>query len=160
MQISLKSLLTISLFALITMSLQGCVQGGFSQKGYSKGNDCRFCHVPNAGKGIRDFSIIFDNPKIHHPVGVMYPLGSDSSDDFNQPNGLTDDGTIFFDDDGVGELDINDVRLFGTGDAVTVECASCHREHGDAPASGEDIANHFLRITNENSRLCITCHRE
>lgn len=143
---------------LVAMSIEGCAHGVYftENTGYSTGDDCRFCHTRNATNRARDFSSIYDDPNSHHPVGVMYPLGSSSRDDFNQPNGYIDD-TIFFDDDGYGELDEDDVRLFGKGNAVTVECASCHKEHGESPKY-ERVVNHYLRVSNESSRLCSICH--
>ena len=157
---SMRLLPAVAGMALVSASIQGCMMSGYTQKGFAESDDCRFCHAPNAPSGVRDFSFIYDNPKSHHPVGVMYPLGPDSDPDYNQPTGYTDDGVIFFDDDGYGVLDNDDVRLFGKGNAVTVECYSCHREHGDNPVKVRPASEHYLRVANDESRLCITCHRK
>lgn len=48
------------------------------------------------------------------------------------------------------------VKLFkeGGGSANQVECASCHEPHNQ----GAQEAHFFLRSTNNNSALCLTCH--
>lgn len=43
-------------------------------------------------------------------------------------------------------------QLFGTTAPYTVECASCHAVHGGTGAEP------FLRFSNTNSTLCLTCH--
>jgi hypothetical protein len=156
---STRFLLAIFALAMFNASIMGCAQNVFSsqQKGFTKGNDCLFCHSSNGAVGVRDFNAIYANPGVHHPVGMEYPLGPASREDFNQPNGYVDD-TIFFDDDGFGGLDVDDVRLYGTGNAVTVECGSCHKEHDESSVSSKEISNHFLRLTNEGSKLCLVCH--
>jgi hypothetical protein len=156
-------LFTLFAITLLNASLQGCAQNAFSsqQKGYKDGDNCLFCHVSSgmSGSVIRDFSDIYNNPGSHHPVGMEYPLGPMSREDFNQPNGYSE-GHIFFDDDSNGEIDNDDVRLFGTGNAVTVECGSCHQEHGDSPVPGRGAANYYLRVPNGGSSLCIICHQK
>lgn len=156
---SIRFLLALCALALLNASILGCAQNVFSsqQKGYTKGDDCLFCHATGGISGARDFTPIYNNPGSHHPVGVEYPLGSSSRPDFNQPNGYSK-ATIFFDDDGYGELDSDDVRLFGTGNAVTVECASCHKEHGDSSGSAQSTSDHYLRFPNQGSKLCLVCH--
>ena len=161
MPIAKKFLLAVFAITLLNVFLVGCAGNIYSsqQKGYTKGNDCLFCHATGGIKGVRDFSAIYENPKSHHPVGVSYPLGPLSREDFNQPNGYSGD-TIFFDDDGYGELDNDDIRLFGTGNEVTVECASCHKEHGNSSGSDQRTTDAYLRFANEGSKLCNVCHRK
>jgi hypothetical protein len=155
----------VTLFAvtLINVSLSGCARNVFSSKqdGFSQGDNCLFCHVTGdmGGSNIRDFTPVYNNPGSHHPVGMEYPLGPMSRPDFNQPNGYSD-GIIFFDDDSDGEIDNNDVRLFGKGNAVTVECSTCHKEHGDLTVSNRDAINHYLRVPNSGSGLCVICHQK
>jgi len=155
----LKLLAKLTATVLVVASIQGCVQSDFAKKGFGKHDECLFCHGPNAQSGVRDFSYIYNNPRSHHPVGVTYPLGTASRPDFKQPNAYVRD-VLFFDDEGYGELDNDDVRLFGYGNNVKVECASCHREHGEATGEGSEISEHYLRFANEGSRLCVTCHQK
>ncbi len=147
--------------AFVNASIPGCAQNVIlsQEKGFKKGDNCLFCHATGGGGGARDFSQIYNNPGSHHPVGMEYPLGPSSRPDFNQPNGYSG-GTIFFDDDGFGELDNDDVRLFGSGNAVTVECATCHKEHDDTTASNSATPDHYLRFPNEGSKLCLICHHK
>ncbi len=156
-----RSLLTLFSIMSLNMPILGCAQHGvfYQEKGFAKGDNCLFCHSSSESRDVRDFTPIYQNPRSHHPVGVMYPLGYDSRPDFFQPDGY-DGETIFFDSKGDGVLDEDDVRLFGTGNAVTVECASCHREHGGLSDRPPVTANYYLRITNQRSKLCITCHNK
>jgi hypothetical protein len=160
---SRRFLLGLFAITLINASLQGCAQDVFSsrQKGYTKGDDCLFCHAGReaGGNDLRDFTPIYDNPASHHPVGMEYPLGPYSNPEFNQPTGYSE-GTIFFDDDNNGEMDLNEIRLFGKGNAVKVECGSCHREHGESSTSTKDASNHYLRVPNGGSSLCLICHQK
>lgn len=146
---------------MLLMPLLGCAQRFVLNQNeeFSKGNNCLFCHSSSENRGVRDFSPIYLNPKLHHPVGMQYPLGSDSRPDFFQPDGY-DGETIFFDNEKDGVLDEDDVRLFGVGNAVTVECASCHREHGGLSDRQPVAGDYYLRITNKGSKLCITCHNK
>lgn len=156
-----RSLLALFSAMLLNMSLLGCAQRIVINEdaGFAKGDNCLFCHSSSENRGVRDFRPIYQNPKLHHPVGVAYPLGYDSRPDFFQPDGY-DGKTIFFDTEGDGVLDEDDVRLFGTGNAVTVECASCHREHGDISDRRPVAGDYYLRITYKGSQLCITCHNK
>ena len=153
----------LSLFAIVLFnaSILGCARNVvFSQqKGFTKGNDCLFCHSSNGAAGVKDFNLIYANPGSHHPVGMEYPLGSMSRPDFNQPNSFGD-GTLFFDDDGNGEIDDDDVRLFGRGNAVTVECGSCHQEHDNSSMSSRGTSSHYLRIPDGGTTLCLICHQK
>lgn len=158
---SKKFLITLPAIALLNVSILGCAEKVYfsQEKGFKKGDDCLYCHATGGIKGVRDFSPIYNNPRSHHPVGMEYPLGAMSRPDFNQPNGYMDD-TIFFDDDGFGQLDADDVRLFGTGNAVTVECGSCHKEHGGSQDSDKVQTDYYLRFANDGSKLCSVCHRQ
>lgn len=150
-----------SLFSitLLNVSILGCAQMSFAQNGNAQSDDCRSCHASNGAAGAKDFSSIYANPKSHHPVGVSYPLGSNAYPNFNLPNGQSAD-IAFFDRNGNGQPDIDEIQLFGTNVTVTVECASCHKEHGSSPVSDNAPAGLYLRIDNVGSALCITCHRQ
>ena len=57
------------------------------------------------------------------------------------------------DQNGNGVADPEEVQLFGTGERI--ECASCHREHGDAPPPARP--HMYLRVAAD--LLCLVCHR-
>ena len=151
-----------ALFAvtLLNVSILGCAQNELAMKKAAQNVDCRSCHAPNGVAGAKDFSSIYANPASHHVVGVVYPLGSNAYPKFNTPNAQSRD-IAFFDTNGNGRPDSDEIQLFGTSIAAMVECASCHREHGDSPASDYALPNDLhLRIANVGSALCITCHRQ
>lgn len=88
----------------------------------------------------------------HHPVGGAYPPADDSR--YVQPDARAGE-VRFFDRNGNGGLDADEVRLSAGG---TLECASCHRAHVDgAPAGAAEPGQ--LRGSNADSALCRTCHR-
>lgn len=118
---------------------------------------CRSCHTLNAERGAKDFSTIYDNPKSHHPVGVQYPQTVRNNKNFKLPDGQSDD-VMFFDRNANGKPDSDEIQLFGASGLVTVECASCHSEHGRLPVSGKDSAKGYLRVDNAKSALCEVCH--
>ena len=141
---------------LSTVSLHGCalIQNRTPTHGPV---DCRSCHTPDGASGAKDFSRIYANPSTHHPVGVKYPVGFNAKPGFNSPNGHSSE-IEFFDRNGNGQPDSDEIQLFGESGVVTVECASCHKEHGNIPASANAIRNHYLRFDNTGSALCTTCH--
>jgi len=118
---------------------------------------CRDCHGPAAVQGASDFSAIYDEPRSHHPVGIRYP-GTQGKPNFAQPGGRRDD-VAFFDRNGNGKADRDEVMLFGAPGEATVECASCHWEHGGAHAMDKDTAKLYLRVENVGSALCTICHQ-
>ena len=69
-----------------------------------------------------------------HPISIGYSLAADAA--FVNPATVTSTLPLFP----------------GTQDATyQVECASCHNVHNDS-------INPFLRISNDNSAICLTCH--
>jgi predicted small lipoprotein YifL len=128
------------------------------QKLNVQSENCRSCHAPNGAAGARDFSAIYDSPKSHHPVGVKYPLAAQGGTNFQLLDGRNAD-VSFFDRNGNGQPDSDEIQLFGGSGAATVECASCHKEHGGLPVSGIRSPDFYLRVANVGSALCITCHR-
>jgi hypothetical protein len=152
-------LLALCAITLLNVSITGCAQMNVAQKGSARNFDCRSCHVTNLAEGARDFSSIYANPKSHHSVGVSYPLGANAYPNFNVPDGQSAD-IAFFDRNGNGQPDIDEIQLFGTNVAVTVECASCHKEHESSPESSNASDDLYLRIDNVGSALCLTCHRQ
>jgi hypothetical protein len=63
-----------------------------------------------------------------HPTGIAYPEAQNA--EFSRSTALAGE-VAFFDQNGNGVADPDEVQLFGVGGKL--ECASCHREHGDAP---------------------------
>jgi len=151
----LPALLPLALFVLI---FQGCAQMGLAQNANVQSESCRTCHAPNGPAGAKDYSDIYTNPKSHHPVGVIYPIGS-STQKFKLPNHQTAD-IAFFDRNDNGRPDSDEIQLYGMNGEVKVECASCHKEHGDSRISGHVPGDMYLRVANTGSALCITCHNQ
>jgi hypothetical protein len=126
------------------------------------GQGCLACHSSGAGivgAGAVDFSVFVIGTDLSndHPVGVRFPTVGPGVD-FNAPNGI---GTSvrWFDFDGDGRRDINEVRLYDSGNGFAVECASCHDPHGvPSGGTGSTFIPSFLRVNNAFSALCLTCH--
>ncbi|MDX8410423.1 MAG: cytochrome c3 family protein, partial [Mariprofundaceae bacterium] len=164
----------------------GPVAGIHMPLGYvgGPGFACEFCHT---GVIAPDFSVfaIGKNLTNDHPVGVVYPTTFGPDVHFNQPSDTTADGRIKYFEDVVGSsgapstnnnnhLNVNEIRLYNSGDGFEVECASCHDPHGvtsdgSAPwggsfdtaglsRSGVAYNTSFLRISNSDSDVCLTCH--
>ena len=129
--------------------------GASAMQGGAQPTDCRSCHAPGATSGARDFSHIYRSPAQHHAVGLKYP--ADTNDGFHRPNG-SGSGLTFFDSNGNGQPDRDEIRLFGTGNAATVECATCHQEHGAPNSPASAARKYYLRVDNARSALCATCH--
>lgn len=127
-------------------------------------NSCLFCHSPGggqAGSGAADFtaSVVGTDLSNDHPVGVPYRdpavyLGADYRSAERTSKNLR-----FFDTDGDGRADSDEIRFYDSGNGYRVECASCHDPHG-VPSNGEGTLFNktFMRVTNAGSRLCLTCH--
>jgi len=94
-----------------------------------------------------------------HPIGVLYPTALTNQAwvgfrvmDVEMP------GRYAFFDDGNGRLDKYEIRAYDSGDGFEVECASCHDPHGVPDAANVEFIPSFLRVSNEGSALCLTCH--
>lgn len=93
-----------------------------------------------------------------HPVGIEYPTQFGDGVDFKVPT-LSTDKYSFFDSDGDSRLDKNEVRMYNTGGVYEVECGSCHDPHGvESNGVGSEFIPSFLRVNNQQSGLCLTCH--
>lgn len=136
-------------------ALFAALLGATAIHGRTQPVDCRSCHAPGAASGARDLSHMYAQPALHHPVGVKYPTGVNES--FNQPNGRNA-GLTFFDRNGNGQPEREEIRLFGN--AATVECDTCHQEHGNTTAPVNAVRKHYLRMDNAGSALCSTCHNK
>lgn len=118
--------------------------------------DCRVCHAPRLAPGARDFSGLYAAQKSHHPVGVRHFSGNGRSSEYLHPT-VELAAVSFFDRNGNGQPDMDEVQLFGAKGAATVECATCHKPHGVAGLAKES-AGSYLRIDNAHSALCMVCH--
>jgi len=109
-----------------------------------------------------------------HPIGVLFPTTFGPGIDFNEPNVIIPGRWAFFDTNGSGFAEKDEVRLYDSGDGPEVECASCHDPHG-VPSNGPGTRFNpsFLRVNNGisgsgdgetgiasagASTLCLTCH--
>jgi hypothetical protein len=145
--------------ALVSVSVLGCVQFGETEDGYEHDDDCKFCHTPFNASSAKDLSQIYDNEASHHPVDILYPFSLKFGENFNLPNGRRGN-MAFFDRNGNGKLDSDEIRLFPEKGGVEVTCASCHREHSSSLTPVEHPDDDYLRGTNRDGELCITCHRK
>lgn len=138
---------------------QNSQAGGAPPASHANLTECMACHTDavstllgatefksfNLGTDLRD----------DHPVGVVFPSGAA---DFFQPAGVND-RAIYFDNNTNGRMDKSEIRLYKTGSNFQVECASCHDPHG-VPSLGGTFNKTFLRVSNENSGVCLTCHNK
>ncbi|MCF6218359.1 MAG: hypothetical protein L3J62_09790 [Gammaproteobacteria bacterium] len=108
-------------------------------------------HVPQTGNvvDLRD----------DHPVGVLYPtaLTSQAWVDFREVD-VEIPGRYAFFDNGNRRADKNEIRVYDSGEGFEVECASCHDPHGVPDATNINFIPSFLRVANNDSNLCLTCH--
>lgn len=121
--------------------------------------NCNRCHILNNSIGIADFAPFYTGTDLinDHPIGVTLP--SATQYDFRVSTGLTANQFEFFDSNGNNKADKNELRLYFDGTAnYRVECSTCHDPHGVAPAAGAEMYPSFLRKSNANSELCLSCH--
>ncbi|MFQ5771055.1 MAG: cytochrome c3 family protein [bacterium] len=91
------------------------------------------CHVGNGAGGLNFEGTVIDVDLTNdHPISVTYDPSKDPK--FHPASGGK-----------VGNL-----PLYGPN-ANRVECASCHNPHDNSNRP-------FLRMSNENSAMCLTCH--
>lgn len=137
-------------------------------------SDCRTCHyATNVDSGGPDLTPYFVDPG-HHPVRVNYPVRAD----YNLPATTTATGILFFDRNGNGLPDPDEIQLFSssvvsgsvtttrakgkqksaaTADTWMIDCASCHIEHGISPPDPQHAAD-YVRKAGGDQTLCVTCH--
>lgn len=143
----------------LTRLLPLCCVLLLSSPSHAQNFTCLNCHDITAAAGVNDFSLIYAQTKPHHPVGIAYPMGFAANENFNAPNGQSA-GITFFDLNGNGLPDSNEVQMFGVNGAATIECATCHGEHGTVPVPANTPVNMHLRVTADGSKLCSTCHSQ
>jgi hypothetical protein len=138
---------------------------GPSASGHYTLTECMTCHAtgaPGGGLLATDFDsfLIGTDLKNDHPVGVTFPT---TNPDFNQP-AATKGTSKYFDNNTNGKMEPAEVRTYNS----KVECASCHDPHGVPVGTTPGIQGErtstvsfnktFLRVQNDNSALCMTCH--
>lgn len=135
---------------------------GFETFAHASMQECMSCHsstagVVGAGATAFDAFNLTSDLRNDHPVGVAFPFGNS---DYNAPAAVRA-SLRFFDNNGNGIADKNEIRLYDTGDGFEVECASCHDPHGvPSGGAGSTFNATFLRITNAGSAVCLACHNK
>jgi hypothetical protein len=131
-------------------------------QGHQSLTECMTCHAPTGSTAAAtDFSMFLIGTDLtnDHPIGVTFPT---TSPEFNQPN-ATHGTSRFFDNDGNSRMGPAEVRTYSS----KVECASCHDPHGvpkgvapglEGNRASDQFNRSFLRVQNDNSALCMTCH--
>jgi cytochrome c553 len=118
--------------------------------------ECSGCHNPTNttfGNRATDFRVFIIGTDLRndHPVGVTYPT---TRTDFT-PGLLTQGTAKYIDKNTNNKMDKNDLRIYNG----KVECASCHDPHGvPSVGPGSTFNPTFLRVSNTNSGVCLTCH--
>jgi hypothetical protein len=122
-----------------------------SLEGTAGSESCGKCHnrqegVYGAIGGAHDASVRYLTKDLRddHPISMTFPT-FDLDPGFNQPSLIKEDG---------GRAFPNGIQTF---DGDKVQCASCHDPHNpdEDNIEGRDP---FLRTSNRNSALCLTCH--
>lgn len=111
--------------------------------------DCTQCHYD------LDSLSKYDHDS-NHVTGANYPSAPRLGSEYNAPTGHTVD-IAFFDANGNGLPDADEIQLFGAGN--TVECSSCHAGHEEAPPPSATPKNMYLRVGTRDSAMCLVCHR-
>ena len=130
--------------------------------GVNEAAGCLACHSTDAGivgAGATNFQAFAIGTDLtnDHPVGIDLPETGPGTD-FNAPTGIRAN-IRWYDGDGDSRPDKNEIRFYDTGSGPRVECASCHDPHGvPARDAGGTIWTSFLRVSNQASRVCLTCH--
>ncbi len=129
------------------------------------------CHATKGGARA-DFRVFVLGTDLRddHVVGIKFPTTFGAGIDFNEPTAKVPGKWAFYDDNGNGIAEKDEVRLYDSGEGPEVECASCHDPHG-VPSNGKGTRFNpsFLRVNNSGvnangvigdgpSALCLTCH--
>lgn len=121
--------------------------------------DCRTCHYATAPDATAPDYTNYFVAKGHHPVRVSYPARTE----YNQPPNVVAD-IQFWDLNGNGLPDPDEIQLFSstltgtTTGSWTIDCASCHTEHGITAPNPSHPAD-YVRPAGGDRWLCLTCHR-
>lgn len=115
--------------------------------------------VPNAGTTTidainADYNIGGDTQSLSddHPVSIVYDSALVAADGALHP--VTTAVTI-------GDTDTKDTTISGLLFSGSLECATCHDVHNKfTAASTSYTTTKLLRVTMNNSSLCLTCHNK
>jgi hypothetical protein len=111
--------------------------------------------VTNLGKDLKN----------DHPVGIEYcggdnvptsSVGTCVDADFKTPTKISDT-QWYVDSNGTTGKTKDDMMLYPNGTTVRVECGSCHDPHVE-PKGDVGTQTAFLRTSQANSGLCLSCH--
>ena len=127
------------------------------------------CSVPPAPKR-RGIAVLRVKSRAPHTTSMLPACQDGEKSKFKAPNGRSAD-IMFFDSNGNGQPDNDEVQLFAATDEVTgevigesgnftVECSSCHKAHGNDPDAASAPGNFYLRVGTVRSTLCLTCHNK
>ena len=140
----------------------GGTQDATAHHRLSAGGSCLSCPAPMTGdpdiddgrSGATDFTVFAIGTDLtnDHPVGVQFPSGADWNS-----TAVTKGNVKFFDGNGNTRPDKNELRFYDSGEGFEVECASCHDPHG-VQGAGATFLPTFLRVTPDESKICLTCH--
>jgi hypothetical protein len=115
--------------------------------------DCQSCHMAGGTGGAIDLSAIYAEPTKHHKVGIAFPVANDN---YRAPQDQAGN-IVFFDNNGNGQPDVDELQLFWLGPDALMTCSTCHAEHGTTPAPQLKLPM-YLRVSNTKSALCSNCH--
>ena len=122
-----------------------------SIEGEEAADTCGKCHNRREGAygglgGAHDAVVRYLQKDLQDDHAISMPLPRrDVDPQFNQPSIIKRDG---------GRSFMNGIQTF-EGDKV--QCASCHDIH-DPDERGFEGRDPFLRTSNRDSALCLTCH--
>lgn len=134
-----------------------------SDDAFNQYGSCQSCHSVDGMQydpsSIPAFDVVYISTDLtnDHPIGVVYPGPGDEFNDANKTKG----NMRYFDRNDDDRLDSDEPRFYDSGDSFEVECASCHDPHGvplNGSGNGGQFTSSFLRLSNDNSALCLTCH--
>lgn len=97
---------------------------------------CLSCHDGTLGSDVHAEGDLGWDLGDDHPISVSYDTTVDPA--FRSADEVAGAG----------------LKLYANGQERTVECGSCHNPHNAGAQGGKA----FLRVSNENSRLCLICH--
>ena len=120
---------------------------------------CLACHSADnltTGSGATDFRAFAIGTDLTNDHPVVIGPGTD----FNEPTAVRT-GIRWFDNNGNARPDTDEIRFYDTGSGPRVECGSCHDPHGVSPTGpGGQFNASFLRVSNQGSAVCLTCHNK
>lgn len=137
--------------------------------------------MANDADSTNEIAMLGTDLQDDHPVSIQFCGGGHTSDgagvfsgscddpDYNAPETDTVNGNDIWwvESDGDGVRQRDDIFLYsrtdfdGGANQPSVECGSCHDPHVNSfdDTSGSESVN-FMRTSNANSAVCLTCHNK